>query len=103
MKDDQSFSLVDVKDLRKYFQISKGRVLKAVDGVNFVIRKGEVLGLVGESGCGKTTIGRLILRLLNPTSGEVLFKGKRLYNLSKAEMRRIRRKMQIVFHKAIGH
>jgi len=90
-------NLIEVKDLCKYFRVSRRQVLKAVDGVSFQIQKGEVLGLVGESGCGKTTVGRMILRLLKPTSGEVLFDGGNLYNLSKPELRRMRRKMQIVF------
>jgi len=89
--------LVEVKDLCKYFPVSRGRVLKAVDGVNFGIPKGKVLGLVGESGCGKTTIGRLILNLLPLTSGEVVFSGVKLHELPKDEMRRMRRRMQIVF------
>ncbi|NIS61163.1 MAG: ATP-binding cassette domain-containing protein, partial [Proteobacteria bacterium] len=90
-------NLVEVKDLCKYFPVSRGRVLKAVDGVNFMIRRGQVLGLVGESGCGKTTIGRLILNLLPLTSGEVVFSGVKLHELSKDEMRKMRRRMQIVF------
>jgi len=93
----EEVTLVEVKDLCKYFPVSRGRVLKAVDGVNFGIRKGEVLGLVGESGCGKTTIGRLILNLLSLTSGEVVFGGVKLQKLPKDEMRRMRRRMQIVF------
>ncbi len=88
---------VAVKGLQKHFQVSKGRVLKAVDGVDFYIRKGRVLGLVGESGCGKTTIGRLVINLIQPTSGEVLFDNINLSNLPKDKMRRMRRKMQIVF------
>ncbi len=89
--------LIEAKDLCKYFKFSKDRILKAVDNVNFRIRKGEVLGLVGESGCGKTTIGRLMLGLLPPTSGEVVFDDVKLNELSKAEMRKMRRRMQIVF------
>lgn len=89
--------LVEAIRLCKYFPLSRGRMLKAVDGVDFQIRKGEVLGLVGESGCGKTTIGRLLLNLLPLTSGEVEFEGMRLHELPKDEMRRMRRKMQIVF------
>ena len=89
--------LMEVRGLCKYFPLSRGRVLKAVDGVDFWIRKGEVLGLVGESGCGKTTIGRLILNLLPLTSGEVEFEGIRLNELPKGEMRKMRRKLQIVF------
>ena len=90
-------NLIEVTELCKYFPVSRGRVLKAVDGVNLGIRKGEVLGLVGESGCGKTTIGRLILNLLPLTSGEVVFGGVKVHQLSKNEMRRVRRRMQIVF------
>jgi oligopeptide transport system ATP-binding protein len=90
-------NLIEVKDLCKYFPVSRGRLLKAVDGVNFGIRKGQVLGLVGESGCGKTTIGRLILNLLPLTSGEVVFGGIKLHELQKDEMRKMRRRMQIVF------
>lgn len=89
--------LVNVRGLCKYFPLSRGRLLKAVDGVDFWIRKGEVLGLVGESGCGKTTVGRLILNLLPLTSGEVEFEGIRLNGLPKDEMRKMRRKLQIVF------
>jgi oligopeptide transport system ATP-binding protein len=88
---------VEVRRLRKYYPLSKERVLKAVDGVDFQIRKGEVFGLVGESGCGKTTIGRLILNLMPFTSGEVEFDGVKLLELSRHEMRKMRRRMQIVF------
>jgi oligopeptide transport system ATP-binding protein len=90
-------NLVEAKDLCKFFPVSRHRILKAVDGVSFGIRKGEVLGLVGESGCGKTTVGRLTLGLLPPTSGEVEFDGMKLHELRKVEMRRMRRRMQIVF------
>jgi oligopeptide/dipeptide ABC transporter ATP-binding protein len=93
----QDDNLIEVRELYKYFPVSRGRILKAVDGVSFQIRRGKILGLVGESGCGKTTIGRLILNLLFPTSGEVLFGGVNVYDLSKDEMRRMRRRMQIVF------
>jgi oligopeptide/dipeptide ABC transporter ATP-binding protein len=89
-------SLIEVQDLQKFFT-DRGRELKAVDKVNFQIGKGEVLGLVGESGCGKTTIGRLLLNLLPPTGGVVKFSGVDIFGLSKQEMRQMRRKMQIVF------
>jgi len=89
--------LVEARNLCRYFRISRRRILKAVDGVNVQIKKGEVFGLVGESGCGKTTLGRVVLRLLPATSGEVLFDGTNLQKLSGEAMRRMRRYMQIVF------
>jgi peptide/nickel transport system ATP-binding protein len=96
-------AILEVKGLVKHFPITGGvfrRVVgrvKAVDGVSFTIRKGETLGMVGESGCGKTTTGRLLLRLLEPTSGEVVFEGRNLLSLSRQEMREQRRDMQIIF------
>jgi oligopeptide transport system ATP-binding protein len=88
---------IQVKALSKYFAIGKNSVLKAVDGVTFGIGRGEVLGLVGESGCGKTTIGRLILSLLPPTSGEIRFDETDIHAISKPALRLLRRRMQIVF------
>ena len=88
--------LLSVQHLKKYFPTKHG-LLHAVDDVSFVIRQGETLGLVGESGCGKSTIGRLILRLIQPTSGHVYFKDTDVTALNKDDMRRMRRKMQIVF------
>ncbi len=93
--------LLEVKDLRKYFPLKRGfgeRVaLRAVDGVSFEIRRGETLGLVGESGCGKSTVARLILRLVEPTAGEVYFGKTSVFQTNKEELRQLRRKMQIVF------
>jgi oligopeptide transport system ATP-binding protein len=89
--------LVEIKDLKKYFSASRGQVVRAVDGVSFNIRRGETLGLVGESGCGKTTIGRCLLRLIEPTSGEVRFDGGDLLALGRRDLRRLRRRMQIIF------
>ncbi len=95
--------LIEVKDLCKTFPIKGGLLgrevgaVKAVNNVSFKIKKGETLGLVGESGCGKTTLGRSILRLIEPTSGEIIFNGKNIVNNSASEMRAIRRKMQIIF------
>ncbi len=93
--------LLEVKDLRKYFPVKRGfgeRVaLRAVDGVSFEIRRGETLGLVGESGCGKSTVARLILRLVEPTAGEVYFGKTSVFQTNKEELRQLRRKMQIVF------
>jgi oligopeptide transport system ATP-binding protein len=93
----QNQTLIEVKSLCKYFPVSRGMLLKAVDDVSFKVQKSTVLGLVGESGCGKTTIGRLLLNLLHPTSGEVVFDNVNLQALSKPEMRKMRRRMQIVF------
>ena len=92
-----------VRDLKKYFPVRKGfwsgerAEVRAVDGVSFAIGQGETLGLVGESGCGKSTAARLILRLLEPTAGEVYFGKTAVFKANKEEMRQLRRKMQIVF------
>ena len=88
--------LLDVRHLKKYFHTDAG-MLHAVDDVSFTIERGKTLGIVGESGCGKSTIGRTILRLIEPTSGEVFFDGKDILKLSKREMRRLRQDMQIIF------
>ena len=88
--------LLEVRDLKKYFQTPRGQ-LHAVDGVSFSIEKGRTLGLVGESGCGKSTTGRTILRLIEPTSGQVLFDGRDVAQLSRWELRKLRKNMQIIF------
>lgn len=88
--------LLDVQHLKKYFNTANG-MLHAVDDVSFQIERGKTLGIVGESGCGKSTTGRTILRLLEPTSGSVIFDGKDIMTLSKEEMRIIRQDMQIIF------
>lgn len=96
-------TLLQVRDLKKHFPINGGVLgkkvgeVKAVDGLTFELKKGETLGLVGESGCGKSTTGRLLLRLLEPTEGNVLFENKDITTLSKNEMRKLRREMQMVF------
>ena len=95
--------LLEVQDLVKHFPVRGGALnrvvnqVKAVNGVSFEVKRGEVLGLVGESGSGKTTVGRLILRLENATAGKVLFDGTNVLELSKAEMRRFRKRAQIIF------
>lgn len=95
--------MIEVKDVKKYFPIRSGLLsqvtgsVKAVDGVSFSIMKGETFGLVGESGCGKSTTGRTILKLVKPTEGKVSFKGKDLYNMPDEELRALRKEMQIIF------
>ncbi len=93
-----SEKLLEIRGLVKHFPVEgTGEVVHAVDGVDLTVMKGETLGLVGESGCGKTTVGRLVLRLLEPTTGEMLMDGRDLVRLSSGEMRRLRSRMQIVF------
>ncbi len=96
--------LVEVRNLRMWFPITQGIVIqrkigdiKAVDGLNFFIRRGETLGLVGESGCGKSTTGRAVLQLYRPTNGDVLFEGNDLTRLRGERLRRMRRRMQMIF------
>jgi oligopeptide transport system ATP-binding protein len=100
--------LLQVRDLRTYFPIKRGVLsrtvghIKAVDGVSFDIQPGKTLGLVGESGCGKTTVGRSILRLIAPTSGSVLYKGNDFLAYKGKELRQLRRHMQIIFQDPVG-
>ncbi|MFP3855378.1 MAG: ATP-binding cassette domain-containing protein, partial [Anaerolineales bacterium] len=100
----ESNVILSVRNLKKHFPITRGLILqrqvgavKAVDGISFDIRKGETLGLVGESGCGKSTTGRTILRLHDPTEGEVYFRGDNLAEASSSVMRKYRKDMQIIF------
>jgi oligopeptide transport system ATP-binding protein len=96
-------ALLEVRNLTKYFPIKKGVLsrtvgeVRAVDGVSFTLEKGKTLGLVGESGCGKTTVGRSLLRLVEPTSGEVIVNGKDLLAMDKEELRKMRASLQIIF------
>ena len=105
---EQERPLLSVKDLKVYFPIRKGILLrtvghvKAVDGISFDIYRGQTLGLVGESGCGKTTAGRAILRLIEPDGGRVVYEGTDLAQLNSGDMRRMRRKLQIIFQDPYG-
>lgn len=89
--------LVEVNQLKKFFNIGNGQTLKAVNDINFGIQQGETLGVVGESGCGKSTAGRTILRLYEPTAGEVRFDGTDIYKLKGSNLKAIRREMQMIF------
>ena len=88
--------LLEIKDLKKYFQVGQAN-LKAVDGISLEINKGETFGLVGESGCGKSTAGRVLVRLYEPSGGEVLFGGKNIHEAKGDEGKALNRKMQMVF------
>ena len=95
---ERSSDILVVESLKKYFPIKGGGTVKAVDGVSFRIPRGTTMGLVGESGCGKTTTGRMLLRLSGEkTGGQVFFNGREIYSLSKRELRRLRPKMQIIY------
>ncbi len=100
--------LLEINSLKKYFPVYAGvfqkvvAQVKAVDGVSFSIGRGEILGLVGESGCGKTTLGRMTLRLIEPTDGEILFEGQDILKLGSGDLKRLRPRMQIIFQDPYG-
>ena len=100
--------LLEVKDLKQYFVVDSNlfgkptKFLKAVDGVSFKLEKGKTLGIVGESGCGKTTMGRTILRLYEVTGGEIWFKGKEVSKIRNGEFNKLRPNMQMIFQDQIG-
>jgi ABC-type oligopeptide transport system ATPase subunit len=95
---EQRDELVHVRALVKHFPVEgSDDVVRAVDGVTFEIMQGETLGLVGESGCGKSTVGRCVLRLIEPTAGEIGFEGRDVLSMKGEELRRLRREMQIIF------
>ncbi|CAM3432601.1 ABC transporter ATP-binding protein [Marinicrinis lubricantis] len=89
--------LIEVNHLKKHFNVGNGQTLKAVDDVSFTIAKGETLGMVGESGCGKSTVGRTMLRLYEPTAGEMIFEGQDIYQLKPGKMKELRRDIQMIF------
>lgn len=89
--------LLEVKNLKKYFKVGKNSYLHAVDDVSFSVPKGTTIGVVGESGCGKTTLGRTILKLVEPTSGEIIYNGQNIEGYKKGDMKKLRSKMQIIF------
>ena len=91
-----SVPLIETRDLKKYFDVAGGK-LHAVDGVSLSIERGKTLGVVGESGCGKSTFGRVVLRLLDATSGQVLYNGEDILKYSNDQMMKMRQKMQIIF------
>ena len=97
MSNNEKQPLVQVQDVCKYFHVGKNADLKAVDHVSFDIYKGETVGLVGESGCGKSTMGRCMIRLYDPTSGKVLYEGNDITKLSKAEQKEFCKKVQMIF------
>ena len=103
LHDQAGSPVLEVRDLKKHFPIQRGILRRttghvfAVDGVSFAIRPGETLGLVGESGCGKSTVGRTVLRLIEPTAGSITLDGTDITHLNKAELRPYRRQMQIIF------
>ena len=95
--------VLDVKDLKVYFPVTRGLLrrkvadVKAVDGVSFQLKRGEILGLVGESGCGKTTVGRAIIRLYKPTAGTIIFEGQDISVLPEKQLRVVRKKISFIF------
>jgi len=105
----QQQNLLDVQDLKKHFPVSGGsfskknrQVVKALDGITFSLKKGETLGIVGESGCGKSTMGRAILRLHEPSSGSIVYEGSDITHISKKEMKNKRKDLQIIFQDPYG-
>ena len=92
-----SANLLEVSNLTKFFNVGGGNTLKAVNDISFQLKKGETLGLVGESGCGKSTAGRTILRLYEPTNGQVKFEGQNIYDLRGSKLKALRRNMQMIF------
>lgn len=97
MPDSNTAPLIEAIDVKKYYKVKKNRLLHAVDGISFQIDKGKTLGVVGESGCGKSTLGTTLIRLEEPTSGQVMFHGEDVFRYSKSKMKEMRSKMNIIF------
>src|SRR5436305_5927530 len=102
MPETRGDELLVVEDLKKHFPVTRGIIfqkqvaaVKAVDGVSFTVREGETLGVVGESGCGKSTMARCVMKLLDPTGGRIVFEGRDITNLSRAAMRPVRRELMM--------
>ncbi|MBE3519608.1 MAG: ABC transporter ATP-binding protein [Firmicutes bacterium] len=89
--------ILEVRNLKKYFNVGRRRILKAVDDVSFSVKQGEVLGLVGESGCGKTTVGRTVIRIYEPTAGRIIFDGTDITDLPEKDLVSFRRRVQMIF------
>lgn len=105
MMNEKDNVLLDVQNLKMYFKTTKGfnkQYVKAVDDISFKVRSGETLGLVGESGCGKTTTGKCILRINDPTDGHIFYKGTDIAKLSKSALKSIRRDIQLIFQDPYG-
>ena len=94
-------AILEVKNLTKHFKAGRGQVVHAVDNVSFTLEKGKTLGLVGESGCGKSSCARTIIRIYDPTGGQILLDGQDITHMKQRELKPIRRKMQMIFHSCL--
>ena len=92
-----SDAILQVSNLEKHFRVGRGKILRAVDNVSFAIQRGKTLGLVGESGCGKTTVGRTLLRIYEPDGGTIVFDGQDISKVTRAQAKALTRKMQMIF------
>ena len=97
-----SDAILQVSNLEKHFRVGRGKILRAVDNVSFAIQRGKTLGLVGESGCGKTTVGRTLLRIYEPDGGTIVFDGQDISKVTRAQAKALTRKMQMIFQNMVG-